>query len=364
MILFLMQFVLTNIVFSFIICVGLVRLDKKRTYSSFELLLYALGLGPIFTTLLLYYFLLLMPFRSNLFYFVAVIVVYVLLIIIGRKGFSIIWFDLINGIKYFKKFLHFSLFQRNRELTIFICAVILLAVIFLFIFFPNTTRAPLTGTDALKYGNIGKIIFKEKSLAYRWISPYPNSGYYFQTNHAPSYSLLLTWNRILGSFFKSDNDFFYKSVTSYYSLLLTALLLFWISKKSKYLAILGVFTFLAGFSFSHNMISNHLDLYRIFFLVLSWIFLAYVIEKKDALSFFLLGVFSGFAAFSHTIGAVLVIFNCLALFFFLKGSLKLKMVKTTNVLILTIIFGWFHYIIDTIWGFGWIIFYRGITYWG
>jgi len=97
---------------------------------------------------------------------------------------------------------------------------------------------------------------------------------------------------------------------------------------------------------------------------MSWIFLGYAIEKKDFLSFLLLGIFSGFAAFAHTIGAVLVVFNCLALFIFLKGNLKYKLKKTTSVTLLVIAFGWLHYLLDIIWGYGWIIFNREITWWG
>jgi hypothetical protein len=92
--------------------------------------------------------------------------------------------------------------------------------------------------------------------------------------------------------------------------------------------------------------------------------LAYAIKKEDFLSFLLLGIFSGFAAFAHTIGAVIVTFNGMAIFIFLKGKLKNKLRKTISVIILTILFGWFHYILDIFWGFGWIIFNRKITYWG
>jgi len=225
-------------------------------------------------------------------------------------------------------------------------------------------KIPIVGTDALKYGNLGKILFNEKSLAYRWISPYPETGYYFDINHAPSFSLLLTWEKIMESFFRKNKDLYYKSICPYYAFLILILLVFWLSKENKYLALLAIFLLLTGFSFLHTIASHHLDFYRIFFLVISWIYLAYAVEKKDSLSFFLLGVFSGFAAFSHTIGAVLVTVNCLALFIFLKGNLKYKLTKTGFVVLLIIIFGWLHYILDIFWGYGWLIFNRRITFWG
>ncbi|NQT81098.1 MAG: hypothetical protein HQ555_11995 [Candidatus Aminicenantes bacterium] len=169
---------------------------------------------------------------------------------------------------------------------------------------------------------------------------------------------------IVDNFFSAEKDLYYKSISTYYALLILAVIFFWLSKKSKYLALFGMLSLLSGFSFFQTLITQHLDSYRIFLLIVSWIFLAYTIEKKDFLSFFLLGVFSGLAAFAHTIGAVLVVFNCLAVFIFLKGNFKYKLTKTTFVAFLMIAFGWFHYILDIIWGYGWIIFNRNITWWG
>ena len=169
---------------------------------------------------------------------------------------------------------------------------------------------------------------------------------------------------IVDNFFRAEKDLYYKSISTYYGLLIISLLIFWLSKESKYLALLGVFAILSGVTFFKTLIIQHLDSYRIFFLIISWIFLAYSIEKRDFFAFFLLGVFSGFAAFAHTIGAVLVGFNCLAIFIFIKGNLRYKLAKTTLIAVLTVTFGWFHYILDIIWGYGWIIFNRNLTWWG
>ncbi len=364
MILFSLQFFLTNIIFSVIICVALIRLNREKIHSNLELLLYSLGLGPIFTALLLYYLLLFFPHHSNLFYFSTVIVIYLILSLLGRKYFSVLWIAIIKKAKNTKKtFKNLSAYYRV-EFIVFSLVIILLLASFLFLYITNTLQIPLDGTDALKYGNLGKIFFVEKSLDYRWIRIYPRTGFYFIANSAPSFSLLLTWEKMIDSFFKADKDLYFKSLSTYYALLILAVFIFWLSKKNKYLALLGVFALLSGFSFLRTFISQELDSYRIFLLVISWIFLAYAIEKKDYLSFFLLGIFSGFAAFAHTIGAIFVIFNCLTLFIFMKGNLKNKLSRTSFITILVIIFGWFHYILDTFWGFGWVIFDRHVTWWG
>lgn len=364
MILFSLQFFLTNIIFSVIICSVFIRFNNEKNHSNLELLLYSFGLGPIFTSLLLYYFLLFSPYHSNLFYFSIVIVIYLILSLLGRKYFSVLWTAIIKKTNNTKKtFKNLSAYYRI-EFIVFSLVIILLLASFLFLYATNTLQIPLGGTDALKYGNLGKILFTEKSLDYRWIRTYPKTGFYFLANSAPSFSLFLTWEKIMDSFFNADKDLYYKSISAYYALLILSVLMFWLSKKSKYLALLGVFALLSGFSFFHTLIQQHLDSYRVFFIIISWIFLAYAIEKKDFLSFSLLGIFSGFAAFAHTIGAILVVFNCLAFFFFIKSNLKNKIIKTSFIIILIIAAGGFHYILDTFWGYGWIIFSRHVTWWG
>lgn len=364
MILFSLQFILTNIIFSVIICAALIRLNKRKIHSNLEIFLYSLGLGPVFTSLLLYYLLLFAPSHSNLFYLLFIFSVYLFLSFLGRKYFSVLAADIIKKIKSIKKIFKNLNAYHQKESIIFASIVILFLASFLFLYLANTLQTPVDGTDALRYGTFGKIFFIEKSLEYKWIRPYPKTGFYLIVNSAPSFSLILTWEKIMDSFFNVDKDLYFKSLGTYYALLILGIFFFWLSKKNKYLALLGAFALLSGFYFFQTLITQHLDSYRIFFLVISWIFLAYAIEKKDSLSFLLLGIFSGFAAFSHTIGAVLVVFNCLALFIFMKGNLKYKLKKTTFVFILVIAFGWIHYILDIFWGYGWIIFKRNITWWG
>jgi len=364
MILFSLQFILTNVIFSSIICASLIRLNKRKTHSNLEIFLYSLGLGPVFTSLLLYYLLLFAPSHSNLFYLLFIFSVYLFLSFLGRKYFSVLATYIIKKIKSTKKIFKNLNAYHQKESIIFASIIILFLASFLFLYLANTLQTPVDGTDALRYGTFGKIFFIEKSLEYKWIRPYPKTGFYLIANSAPSFPLLLTWEKIMDSFFNVDKDLYYKSISTYYGLLILTIMFFWLSKKNKYLAFLSVFALLSGFSFFQSLITQHLDSYRVFFLIISWIYLAYAIEKKDSLSFFLLGIFSGFAAFSHTIGAVITTFNCLAFFIFIKGNFKNKLTNTVFITILIIAFGWLHYILDIIWGFGWIIFKRGITYWG
>lgn len=286
------------------------------------------------------------------------------MLFIGKKSIPILFNEMVHKIRNIKSSYKTSKAFYKTESILVSSILILLLVLFLSLYISNTLHTPLDGTDVLKYGTLGKIFFEEKSLEFRWIRPYPKTGFYFDMNSAPSFALLRTWEKLVDSLFNAEKDLYYKSLGTYYSLLILGLLYFWLSKKSKYLALLGILALLSGFSFFQTMITQHLDSYRIFLLIVSWIFLAYSLEKRDAFSFALLGIFSGFAAFSHTIGGIFAAFNALILFLFLKGSLKYKFTKTCLVISLTIAFGWIHYIIDILLGFGWIFFNRSATFWG
>lgn len=364
MALFTLQFFVTNILFSAIIAMALLRFDRDKVHSSPELLLYSLGLGPIGTSLLLYYFLLLFPRRTVPWYVVAVLGAYLLLSIIGRKQWALVARELSTSAKNaFRKFKEGDS-PRKIETVVFSLTISVALTVFLSFFLSSTLRIPLDETDALKYGTLGKIVFQERSLEYRWVPTYPPTGFYQVINQAPSYPLLLTWEKMTGSIFHKDQDIYYKSISAYYAWLILGVLLFWLAKRSKYLALTGFFALLSAYPFFVTLFQQHLDSFRIFFLVVSWIYLGYAVIRRDRLSLFLLTLFSGLAAFAHTIGAILVIFNILAFFVFFPSSWREKFRNTVFLVILIIAFGWVHYILDTIWGFGWVFFKRNFTFWG
>jgi len=279
----------------------------------------------------------------------------------GKRWFLILLFDSLKRKE--KKGKYKNSFHRIKNIILSFL-LILLIVSLLFVYLTNTLQIPIEGKDALRYGTLGKVMFMEKSLAYRWILPYPKSGSYTQMNHPPSFSLLLTWEKLMDNLISIEKDLYYKSLSAYYALLILVLFAFWLFKINKFLSLIGIFFILSGMNFFNKLTQHHIDSYRGFFLLISWIFLAYAIKNKDFLSFFLLGVYSGFAAFAHSIGAILVIVNYLALLIFMRESIEFKLKKTYFVPLLIIAFGWIHYILDIFWGYGWIFFNRKVTWWG
>lgn len=354
MTLFFLTFVLTNIVFSLLAASVLVVWNGQKRYSDGELLLYALGLGPAFTTLLLYYFLLLIPSRSNSLYFIVVCAAYGLIALIGRRGAVRLWKDARGSIRYrINRFRAQPVRRRVLGAGIAASSIIILTVLFCLLF-RMISRAPLDGHDILGYGVMGKIFFAERSINPFWHSVHTPTGFIFESLHAPSFPLLLTWEKFLTAMFGVDSDLYFRSISAWYVLLILALQFCWFSKVSKGLALFGVVALASSPLFFVNLVSYHLDSFRIFLLIVSWIWLAYAIRNNDPLSLVLFGICSGLAGFAHSIGVIIAGINCLALFLFLKDSWIKRIGKTLFALGLVMVCGGLHYVIGTFWGRGWI----------
>ena len=350
---FYLKFFLTSILFSLIIGAALVRFNKINTYSNFELILYSLGLGPVFTVLLLYYFLLFIPGHAHLFYIISVLAIYGVISIFSIKGFHILGVQLKKWVKTsaasWKSMGTKEKFKRAGYWTF----LLVLLAGFLILYLGNTLQTPLEHHDALIYGNLGKMYYQQKQVTYSRVMRPAQNGFYFQGSQRPSFSLLLTWEMMLNN--KQTNqspgfDLYFRSMSGYYGILFLGIYFFWLYRKNRYLALLGLLVVFSGLRFFLMLVNYHLDAYRMFFLVISWIWLAYTIKRKDGFSLFLFGVFSGFTAFTHLIGLVVAVFNVLALFIFYEGSLKARIFKVAAVVLLIAALGNIHYLMDVLFG--------------
>lgn len=368
--LFYIKFLLTDILFSLAAGLALVRFNKEggsfKKFSNAELLFYSLGIGPVLTVLVLYFLLLLFPGHGDLFYFICVFVVYLLLVVLGRKSFPVLRAELTAYVRAAAAHFRGNKRLKKVERIVFVLLLIVLLAVFLSYYLGNTLQTPLDGHDILTYGNIGKIYYQQKSINYSKNILDEKSGFYFPGSPKPSFSLLLTWEMMVNHLFRPGSsgggqapdsafDKYFKSISAYYGLLLLALVFYWIYRGTgnKYVSLLGILVMLSGLRFFLVLINYHLDSYRVFFLLLSWVFLAYSIKRRDGFSLFLLGMFSGFAAFSHLIGAVVAGFNCLTLVIFLERPIKERLWKTAVVCLLVLLFGGIHYLLEALSGAQW-----------
>jgi hypothetical protein len=127
-------------------------------------------------------------------------------------------------------------------------------------------------------------------------------------------------------------------------------LFLWLYRKNKWLALMGMPMLFSAMGFMLMILNYHLDTYRIFFLVVSWIWLAHTIRNGDRVSLFLLGVFTGFTAFAHLIGLVVALANIAAFFLFHDGHFKTRVLRTAVLALLVLGLGNIHYIMEILYG--------------
>jgi hypothetical protein len=343
MFLFLFKFLITNVVFSVIICSIFTRFNESGKYSNSELLLYSLGLGPVFTALLLYYSFLILPHRSIIFYLMFIAAVYFLIAVIGRKSFRRIFCDVKNSINKIVIFEQNASICRKVEHIVLLSIIFISMVAFLFVYLTKILPQPLIGWDSLTHGISGRNLYYEKSLADIWAQ---------YTTYPPAFSLLFTWEEFVNFIFQVKSDLYFKSISTYYGLLIISIQYYWVAKQNKWVAVLSVFALLSGVSFFISLLQPHLDLYRIFFYVISFIWLAYAVKEEDCLSLLMFGIFSGFTAFTHRIGVVIAVINCFVFFITIKSSFQMRVLKAFIIILLILAFGGDHYIFDLIWGQG------------
>jgi len=352
---FYIKFLLTNLAFSLILGITLLRFNKKRVYSNLEIAMVSLGLGPIFTALILYYAFIIFPRQRYFFYIAAVTAIYMVLAVFP------VWRFFASGgqgtlLKKGSPDLPKTFVKGNGSRTGKLAGTIVLIAFvgaFLYIYLGRTLKTPLEQHDALVYGNLGKLYAQKREIPYtKFTFPQPN-GFVFHGSHKPSFSLLLTWEIMLNPReYKQKNgfDLYFRSITGYYGLMILVLLFMILPPGKRILAPLGVIVLFSGLQFLSMILNYHLDSYRIFFLLLSWIWLAYAIKNKDNLALFLLGAFSGFAAFTHLIGLAAALLNLAAYFLFAEIPLKPRLVKTAILTLLILVFGGFQYIMEILLG--------------
>lgn len=355
MTLFYWKFILTSILFSLVIGGLLLHWDKNNRYSRFELLLYSLGLGPVLTVLFLYYLLLIFPWHTHSFYVWIILMLYLVMLIFALRGLVKLGGPMASFFKDKRKlFLVLPLKTKLKRMLYPLTIMILLGT-FVVNYVNKTLPTPIEGHDALVYGNFGKLYAQKREIRYVKLMYPASSGFVFIGSQKPAFSLLLTWEMMLNDAQTNENenyeyDLYFRSISGYYGLLIVGITFFWLQRKNKLLALLGLLVLFSGLRFFLMVMDYHLDSYRIFFLTLSWVWLGYTIKNRDRLSFILLGIFSGFAGFIHLIGLLAAGFNLISFFIFSEEPLKTRAWKTAFLILIILACGNFQYILEFLFG--------------
>lgn len=363
--LFYLKFFITNILFSFIIGLVLLRFQSRSSAPNrptiSEILLYALGLGPAVTVLLLYFLLLLLPHKSNFFYLLFIGLFYLGLIWLGRRSFGVIargWAQFRSNTTT-KRRQHTS-WQKARS-ALYILLIVVLLSLYWTGYHTIVEHNRLIGHDALIYANFGKMYDHDKAITYSRVMLPASNGFLFQGTPKPAFSLFLTWEYMLNHTlmdYQSEREFnktiyfdaYYRSISGFYTLLILAVGFLWLYRLHPVLPFVGLVIMASGLHFFLMFADFHIDSIRIFFLVLSWLALYYALTIKEQWLLCLLAVFSGFAAFFHVIGLVIALINGFAFFLCAPEPWLKKTRCATLFLVIMVLCGGIHYLLEALGG--------------
>ena len=341
-------FFLSKLFFNFIfgglvISAIFLKLFSNKTFkiNSKLLLSFGMGFAPYLTSILLYYLLCFIPNQSSFFYFGAIGITYLGLAFFSKVEIK----EMLNSIK--------SSFRRlSVVFRIFTVAV----TFFLFMgwsFYIN--YKPIAEHDKLEYAVQGKVFFDSKKIEYSEYNFNEENAFYYVGLHGYSFPLIASWERIQNELATVQSDLLFRSLNSIYGILIVltlALIGYLYVDKNVGLVLLFALPFTYGFF--ETMVKYHIDFYRIFFLNLAVFGLFKAIKTPSVSMAVLLGILLGAQANAHSLGALLFIIQFAVFFFFIPFNLIKKLKLTSIALLFALAFGAIHYIIDIIWGTGWI----------
>lgn len=340
-IIYFLEIFLTNILFSFLLGLSIIRFNKKNLCSNLEIFLYSLGLGPVITSLLLYYLFLIIPGKSSIFYIIFILIFYLIIFLVGKSSIK----KIIGELKKIK------INSVRKKIVLFFSIFLFLSILIIWSY--SIIRIPILGHDILTYGSQAKVFYDTKTIEYKTFIFDSKSNFFYLGSHGYSYILLGTWEKMLDGVFRINKDFYFRSITGYYWLLIVALELFWLYKKRKNWAF-GTLVLILIPGFFLMSADYHIDTFRIFFLIVSLIFLLYSVNKFNYFYLTLFGIFGGLMVNAHTIGVIALAIYVLAFFIFSNGSFIKRIKRSSIILVLALVFGGIHYYLDIFYGTGWI----------
>lgn len=338
----------------------------------------ALGIAPAIISLIIYYLFLLIPALNSTIYFsIIVIIILGTFLYSFKSGYSQIVNSLIKSnfkidinlnLEYEFKlsdveskiaFSNFKFFIKDFLNKI---PYYKLLNVIAFLFFGWFTfewilcfvKKPILEHDILEYATQAKIFARDHIIEYVKFRYDENSNFIFVGLHGFSFPLLATWENIFNDVFGFNGDYFFRSLTGYYFILIYLLSYFIVRIFFKNYAILFLLFSVSAWGYFNMWNEYHLDSYRMFLILVLIGILLYTIKNVNFSNVILLGIVAGISAFSHSLSVFIVCFVCFA--FFITANLNLyKRIYFSFVIGLLIIFsGGIHYLLDTILGSGWI----------
>jgi hypothetical protein len=364
---FVLLFVLTNGVFSLAVSLCLFRFDNEKVIAPFQKIIFSLALGPFFTSLLLYYLLWILPGLAPITYILVITSFFVIIGAIHIRYFPELFaalkqrLNFINPTKEENKnrFLldlkFVKLYSSNYTLNYFNILAIGVVVYLAWQWLWRLIGLPIIGHDMLEYAIQAKYFAQHRLIEYVENRYHPETEFFYVGLHGFSFPLLGSWEVLFSELFgKTENDYYLKSITGYFGFLIFFTQFFWLKRVNIWLAVAASVILFFTYGFFITITEYHIDSYRIFMIMASFIALAYAINYHNYLLLILLGVFAGAQAFIHSFGVFVSVFIVIAFFLFYKSTLQKKIINAFIVTAIIMLMGGIHYVMDVLFGTGWI----------
>jgi hypothetical protein len=369
-------FLFTNIFCSITVMLLFNHFNKSDYVSRWEALLFGLGIGPPVVTLMLYYLLLLLPGMHQWFYlfiicFTFIVIFYWyavreirLLLPVGPRTIMIRWhLDASISLKgqhawegWRRIFSEFSVkpkfYTEGMQFNHWLFLLFILMFVWLWMRF--TLKYPLVEHDALEYAVQGMIFAKNLNIEYVTHRFDTATNFYYVGLHGFSFPLLSTWQWLFNLPLGFKTDFFFRLQSGYYFALIFLQVYLSARRFMKKQAIYSLLSLVIVYWYYDMLFDYHIDSYRsyLFFFAVLCIFI--LLKSANRAMVVFTALTCGLAAFAHSTAALALAFCMPVILLYYPGKILKRVGVLIMFFVLVVFFGAGHYILDTLFGTGWV----------
>lgn len=269
------------------------RIFKVQDQSEvWSISILTMGLGPISISFILYNLFLFFP-RHSAFFYIIIISAFFLLILLP-------FYKQIPKLRYLGIGLVKSVKDFRTQPGIFQCITVLIVALCVFMFIQGVNFPIVTHDDAI-YANQSKMFFRNRSFDnYPMSEADAKTGFYAINSHPLGMHMLYTWFFLIRG--SAESDILCRSVAPMCSIFCVILLWYVLRRRgNRYSGLLGALALITVPLFIKQGFHNTIDPIRIYFGFLALVWLAKLLEEDNLKIAIATGIFTGLAAFTHTI---------------------------------------------------------------
>ncbi len=339
-------FALTNLVFGVIASAMLLRWENSLGIGRAGTVLLGLGLAPFLVSWILWVLLTVFPGMTHTPVIFTVAGVFALMAFGAGNG----W----HALMVFAASVPRALRDRSLWFYPFFGGVMLFGS------FIMLTYKPLVDHDILEYATQGGIFLQDMAVRYEKHHFDAATGFYYVGLHGFSFPLLFTWEGLVRGVVGDHGDAWVRCLTPWYATLLVSFVWALLRRFDRWVAVwaTGAFTLTLGYLYLNTI--YHVDPMRLFLFTVSVALLQQVVRMPATPLVMCWGGVLGAHAMVHSLGMILAPFMFLAAWLFMAGPIGRRSGQVLMAVVLFMIFGGIHYVIDVCCGTGWL--FKDITW--